>query len=124
MSDDVYTFKKRNRFDPVAMMNDTLKLGEEWAENKVAYDSLKDTEATLKSQIFESLKNDGHNTTTAKELIANQKKFTEHTATKQNIHKKFLISQVRYITKQKLDDLEQTDEVNKRHEMKMSRYQT
>ena len=57
-------------------------------------------------------------------FIANQKKFTEHTATKQNIHKKFLISQVRNITKQKLDDLDQTDEVNKRHEMKMSRYQT
>ena len=122
MSDEY--FKKRNRFDPVAMMNDTLKLGEEWAENKTAYDSLKDTEATLKSKIFESLRNEGHNTTTAKELIANQKEFIEHTTTKQNIHKQFLISQVRYITKQKLDDLEQTDEVNKRHEMKMSRYQT
>ena len=122
MSDEY--FKKRNRFDPVAMMNETLKLGEDWAENKTAYDSLKDTEATLKSKIFESLRNEGHNTTTAKELIANQKEFIEHTTTKQNIHKKFLISQVRYITKQKLDDLEQTDEVNKRHEMKMSRYQT
>ena len=120
MSDEY--FKKRNRFDPVAMMNETLKLGEDWAENKTAYDSLKDTEATLKSKIFESLRNEGHNTTTAKELIANQKEFIEHTTTKQNIHKQFLISQVRYITKQKLDDLEQTDEVNKRHEMKMSRY--
>ena len=59
MSDEY--FKKRNRFDPVAMMNDTLKLGEEWAENKTAYDSLKDTEATLKSKIFEELKNNGHN---------------------------------------------------------------
>tara|TARA_A100000171_G_C2079830_1_gene119118 strand:- start:412 stop:780 length:369 start_codon:yes stop_codon:yes gene_type:complete len=117
-------FKRINKFDPIDMMNETLKLGEEWAENKVAFDSLKDTEATLKSKIFETLKNDGHNTTTAKELIANQKEFIEHTETKQDIHKKFLISQVRYITKQKLDDLVQTDEVNKRHEMKMSRYQT
>jgi len=89
MSDEVYRFKKRNIFDPVAMMNDTLKLGEEWAENKVAYDSLKDTEATLKSQIFESLKNNGHNTTTAKELIANQKKFTEHTKTKKKYIRSF-----------------------------------
>ena len=122
MSDEY--FKRRNRFDPVAMMNETLKLGEDWAENKTAFDSLKDTEATLKSKIFEELKSNGHNTTTAKELIANQIEFIEHTTTKQDIHKKFLISQVRYITKQKLDDLEQTDEVNKRHEMKMSRYQT
>ena len=68
MSDEY--FKRRNRFDPVAMMNETLKLGEDWAENKTAFDSLKDTEATLKSKIFEELKNNGHNTTTAKELIA------------------------------------------------------
>ena len=38
--------------------------------------------------------------------------------------KKFLTSQVRYESKKKLDDLLQTDEVNKRHEMKMSGYQT
>lgn len=117
-------FKKRNRFDPVAMMNETLKLGEDWAENKVAYDSLKDTESTLKSKIFEELKDEGHNTTTADRLIANHKDFKEHLKVKQKVHKDFLVSQVRYITKQKLDDLEQTDEVNKRHEMKMSRYQT
>ena len=122
MSDEY--FKKRNRFDPVAMMNETLKLGEEWAENKVAYDSLKDTESTLKSKIFEELKDEGHNTTTADRLIANHEDFKEHLKVKQKVHKDFLMSQVRYITKQKLDDLEQTDEVNKRHEMKMSRYQT
>ena len=122
MSDEY--FKKRNRFDPVAMMNETLRLGEEWAENKVAYDSLKDTESTLKSKIFEELKDEGHNTTTADRLIANHEDFKEHLKVKQKVHKDFLVSQVRYITKQKLDDLEQTDEVNKRHEMKMSRYQT
>lgn len=122
MSDEY--FKKRNRFDPVAMMNETLKLGEDWAENKVAYDSLKDTESTLKSKIFEELKDVGHNTTTADRLIANHEDFKEHLKLKQKVHKDFLVSQVRYITKQKLDDLEQTDEVNKRHEMKMSRYQT
>lgn len=122
MSDEY--FKKRNRFDPVAMMNETLKLGEDWAENKVAYDSLKDTESTLKSKIFEELKDEGHNTTTADRLIANHEDFKEHLKLKQKVHKDFLVSQVRYITKQKLDDLEQTDEVNKRHEMKMSRYQT
>lgn len=122
MSDEY--FKKRNRFDPVAMMNETLKLGEEWAENKVAYDSLKDTESTLKSKIFEELKDEGHNTTTADRLIANHEDFKEHLKVKKKVHKDFLMSQVRYITKQKLDDLEQTDEVNKRHEMKMSRYQT
>lgn len=122
MSDEY--FKKRNRFDPVAMMNETLRLGEEWAENKVAYDSLKDTESTLKSKIFEELKDEGHNTTTADRLIANHEDFKEHLKLKQKVHKDFLVSQVRYITKQKLDDLEQTDEVNKRHEMKMSRYQT
>ena len=122
MSDEY--FKKRNRFDPVAMMNETLKLGKEWAENKVAYDSLKDTESTLKSKIFEELKDEGHNTTTADRLIANHEDFKEHLQVKQKVHKDFLVSQVLYITKQKLDDLEQTDEVNKRHEMKMSRYQT
>jgi Asp-tRNA(Asn)/Glu-tRNA(Gln) amidotransferase B subunit len=122
MSDEY--FKKRNRFDPVAMMNETLKLGKEWAENKVAYDSLKDTESTLKSKIFEELKDEGHNTTTADRLIANHEDFKEHLKVKKKVHKDFLVSQVLYITKQKLDDLEQTDEVNKRHEMKMSRYQT
>mgnify|MGYP003110935818 CR=1 FL=1 len=124
MNDKVYTFKKRNIFDPVQMLNETVELGEEWAENKTAYELLKDYEATLKSEIFESLKNKGNNTTSADKLIAKDKKYLNHLSEKNFALKKFLKSQVRYEAKKKLDDLEQTDEVNKRHEMKMSRYQT
>ena len=118
------TFHKKNIFDPVAMINETVALGEEWAENKTAFELLKDYESTLKSQIFESLRNDGHNTTSAEKLIAKDKKYLEHLSAKTLALKKFLTSQVRYESKKKLDDLLQTDEVNKRHEMKMSGYQT
>ena len=118
------TFYKRNIFDPVAMINETVALGEQWANDKTAYELLKDTESSLKSDIFEALKNDGHNTTSAEKLIAKDNKFIEHTKQKNLALRKFLTSQVRYESKKKLDDLLQTDEVNKRHEMKMSGYQT
>ena len=121
---DKFQFNRRNQFDPVAMINETVELGEQWAENKTAFELLKDTESTLKSEIFEKLRSEGHNSTSADKLIANDKKFREHTATKKMALKQFLLSQVRYQAKQKLDDLMQTDEVNKRHEMKMSGYQT
>ena len=75
---DKYQFKKRNIFDPVAMINETLELGEQWANDKTAFDSLKDTESSLKSKIFEELKKEGHNSTSAKELIANQEEFKTH----------------------------------------------
>ena len=117
------TFYKRNIFDPVAMINETVALGEQWANDKTAYELLKDTESSLKSDIFEALKNDGHNTTSAEKLIAKDSKFIEHTKQKNIALKKFLTSQVRYESKKKLDDLLQTDEVNKRHEMKISWYQ-
>jgi len=116
------TFYKKNIFDPVAMINETVELGEQWANDKTAYELLKDTESSLKSDIFERLKNDGHNTTSAEKLIAKDNKFIEHTKQKNIALKKFLTSQVRYESKKKLDDLLQTDEVNKRHEMKMSRF--
>ena len=118
------TFYKKNNFDPVAMINETVALGEQWANDKTAYELLKDTESSLKSDIFETLKNDGHNTTSAEKLIAKDNKFIEHTKQKNIALRKFLTSQVRYESKKKLDDLLQTDEVNKRHEMKMSGYQT
>tara|TARA_Y100001968_G_C19279249_1_gene678360 strand:- start:145 stop:516 length:372 start_codon:yes stop_codon:yes gene_type:complete len=117
---DKFQFNKRNIFDPVAMINETVELGEQWANDKTAYETLKDTEASLKSKIFEQLKNKGHNSTSAKELIANQEEFKTHIELKKDIIKKFLVSQVKYESKKKLDDLLQTDEVNKRHEMKMS----
>ena len=60
---DKYQFKKRNIFDPVAMINETVALGEQWANDKTAFDSLKDTESSLKSKIFEELKKEGHNST-------------------------------------------------------------
>jgi len=122
MSDEF--FKRKNIFDPVKMINETVALGEQWANDKTAYELLKDTESSLKSDIFERLKNDGHNTTSAEKLIAKDSKFIEHTKQKNIALKKFLTSQVRYESKKKLDDLLQTDEVNKRHEMKMSGYQT
>lgn len=118
------TFYKKSIFDPVAMINETVALGEQWANDKTAYELLKDTESSLKSDIFEALKNDGHNTTSAEKLIAKDNKFIEHTKQKNIALRKFLTSQVRYESKKKLDDLLQTDEVNKRHEMKMSGYQT
>jgi hypothetical protein len=121
---DKFQFNRRNQFDPVAMINETVELGEEWAENKTAFELLKDTESSLKSDIFESLRNDGHNTTSAEKLIAKDDKYIEHIKQKNITLKKFLTSQVRYESKKKLDDLLQTDEVNKRHEMKMSGYQT
>ena len=46
------TFYKKNIFDPVAMINETVALGEQWANDKTAYETLKDTEASLKSKIF------------------------------------------------------------------------
>lgn len=118
------TFYKNDIFDPVKMMNETVALGKEWANDKTAYELLKDTESSLKSEIFERLKNEGHNTTSAEKLIAKDSKFIEHIKQKNIALKKFLTSQVRYESKKKLDDLLQTDEVNKRHEMKMSGYQT
>ena len=118
------TFYKKNIFDPVDMMNETVALGMEWANDKTAYELLKDTESSLKSEIFERLKNEGHNTTSAEKLIAKDSKFIEHIKQKNRALKYFLTSQVRYESKKKLDDLLQTDEVNKRHEMKMSGYQT
>ena len=121
---DKFQFNKRNIFDPVAMINETVELGEQWAENKTAFELLKDTESSLKSDIFESLRNDGHNTTSAEKLIAKDDKYIEHIKQKNIALRKFLTSQVRYESKKKLDDLLQTDEVNKRHEMKMSGYQT
>ena len=117
---DKFQFNKRNIFDPVAMINETVELGEQWAENKTAFELLKDTESSLKSDIFESLRNDGHNTTSAEKLIAKDDKYIEHIKQKNIALRKFLTSQVRYESKKKLDDLLQTDEVNKRHEMKMS----
>ena len=121
---DKFQFNKRNIFDPVAMINETVELGEQWANDKTAFELLKDTESSLKSDIFESLRNDGHNTTSAEKLIAKDDKYIEHIKQKNLALKKFLTSQVRYESKKKLDDLLQTDEVNKRHEMKMSGYQT
>ena len=118
------TFYKNDIFDPVKMMNETVALGEQWANDKTAYELLKDTESSLKSEIFERLKNEGHNTTSAEKLIAKDSKFSEHIKQKNKALKKFLTSQVQYESKKKLDDLLQTDEVNKRHEMKMSGYQT
>ena len=121
---DKFQFNKRNNFDPVAMINETVELGEQWANDKTAFELLKDTESSLKSDIFESLRNDGHNTTSAEKLIAKDDKYIEHIKQKNIALRKFLTSQVRYESKKKLDDLLQTDEVNKRHEMKMSGYQT
>ena len=121
---DKFQFNKRNIFDPVAMINETVELGEQWANDKTAFELLKDTESSLKSDIFESLRDDGHNTTSAEKLIAKDDKYIEHIKQKNLALKKFLTSQVRYESKKKLDDLLQTDEVNKRHEMKMSGYQT
>lgn len=121
---DKFQFNKRNIFDPVAMINETVALGEQWANDKTAFELLKDTESSLKSDIFESLRNDGHNTTSAEKLIAKDDKYIEHIKQKNIALRKFLTSQVRYESKKKLDDLLQTDEVNKRHEMKMSGYQT
>ena len=121
---DKFQFNKRNIFDPVAMINETVELGEQWANDKTAFELLKDTESSLKSDIFESLRNDGHNTTSAEKLIAKDDKYIEHIKQKNLALRKFLTSQVRYESKKKLDDLLQTDEVNKRHEMKMSGYQT
>ena len=121
---DKFQFNKRNIFDPVAMINEPVELGEQWANDKTAFELLKDTESSLKSDIFESLRNDGHNTTSAEKLIAKDDKYIEHIKQKNIALRKFLTSQVRYESKKKLDDLLQTDEVNKRHEMKMSGYQT
>jgi hypothetical protein len=123
MSDDVYTFKKRNRFNPVEMLNETVKLGYDYADNKSAYELLKDTESSLESTIFAELKKT-ENSTSAKALIKKDKRIEEHQKEKNTALNKYIKSQILYEAKKKLDDLEQTDEVNKRHEMKMSRYQT
>ena len=56
MSDEVYQFKKRNRFEPVAMLNETVKLGYDYADKKSAYELLKDTESSIESEVFEQLK--------------------------------------------------------------------
>jgi hypothetical protein len=123
MSDDVYTFKKRNRFNPVEMLNETVKLGYDYADNKSAYELLKDTESSLESTIFAELKKT-ENSTSAKALIKKDKRIEERQKEKNKALNKYTKSQILYEAKKKLDDLEQTDEVNKRHEMKMSRYQT
>ena len=123
MSDDVYTFKKRNRFNPVEMLNETVKLGFEYADNKSAYELLKDTESSLESTIFAELKKT-ENSTSAKALIKKDTRIEDHQKEKNTALNKYIKSQILYEAKKKLDDLEQTDEVNKRHEMKMSRYQT
>ena len=123
MSDEVYTFKKRNRFNPVEMLNETVKLGCEYADNKSAYELLKDTESSIESEVFEELKKT-ENSTSAKALVKKNEKIKNHYKAKNKALNKYIKSQVIYEAKKKLDDLEQTDEVNKRHEMKMSRYQT
>ena len=123
MSDDVYTFKKRNRFNPVEMLNETVKLGYDYADNKSAYELLKDTESSLESTIFAELKKT-ENSTSAKALIKKDTRIEDHQKEKNTALNKYIKSQILYEAKKKLDDLEQTDEVNKRHEMKMSRYQT
>ena len=123
MSDEIYTFKKRNRFNPVEMLNETVKLGCEYADNKSAYELLKDTESSIESEVFEELKKT-ENSTSAKALVKKDEKVINHYKAKNNALNKYIKSQVIYEAKKKLDDLEQTDEVNKRHEMKMSRYQT
>lgn len=123
MSDNVYTFKKRNRFNPVEMLNETVKLGYDYADNKSAYELLKDTESSLESTIFAELKKT-ENSTSAKALIKKDKRIEDHQKEKNTALNKYIKSQILYEAKKKLDDLEQTDEVNKRHEMKMSRYQT
>ena len=123
MSDDVYTFEKRNRFNPVEMLNETVKLGYDYADNKSAYELLKDTESSLESTIFAELKKT-ENSTSAKALIKKDKRIEERQKEKNKALNKYTKSQILYEAKKKLDDLEQTDEVNKRHEMKMSRYQT
>lgn len=123
MSDDVYTFEKRNRFNPVEMLNETVKLGYDYADNKSAYELLKDTESSLESTIFAELKKT-ENSTSAKALIKKDTRIKDHQKEKNTALNKYIKSQILYEAKKKLDDLEQTDEVNKRHEMKMSRYQT
>ena len=123
MSDEIYTFKKRNSFNPVEMLNETVKLGCEYADNKSAYELLKDTESSIESGVFEKLKKT-ENSTSAKALVKKDEKVINHYKAKNNALNKYIKSQVIYEAKKKLDDLEQTDEVNKRHEMKMSRYQT
>ena len=123
MSDEVYQFKKRNRFEPVEMLNETVELGYDYADKKSAYELLKDTESSIESEVFEELKKT-ENSTSAKSLVKKDPKVKNHYKEKNEALNKYLKSQIVYEAKKKLDDLEQTDEVNKRHEMKMSRYQT
>ncbi len=123
MSDEVYRFKKRNRFEPVAMLNETVELGYDYADKKSAYELLKDTESSIESEVFEKLKKT-ENSTSAKSLVKKDPKIKNHYEEKNKALNKYLKSQIVYEAKKKLDDLQQTDEVNKRHEMKMSRYQT
>lgn len=123
MSDEVYEFKKRNRFNPVEMLNETVKLGYDYADNKSAYELLKDTESSIESEVFEQLRKT-ENSTSAKALVKKDEKIKTHQKEKNTALNKYIKSQIIYEAKKKLDDLEQTDEVNKRHEMKMSRYQT
>jgi len=105
------------------MLNETVKLGYDYADNKSAYELLKDTESSLESTIFAELKKT-ENSTSAKALIKKDTRIKDHQKEKNTALNKYIKSQILYEAKKKLDDLEQTDEVNKRHEMKMSRYQT
>ena len=114
-----YTFKQRDRFNPVEILNETVRLGYEWADNKTAFELLKDTESSIESQVFEDLRKT-ENSTSAKALVKKDERIKDHYKEKNKALNKYLKSQIVYQAKIKLDDLEQTQEVNKRHEMKLS----
>ena len=119
MNDMPYTFKQRDRFNPVEILNETVRLGYEWADNKTAFELLKDTESSIESQVFEDLRKT-ENSTSAKALVKKDERIKDHYREKNKALNKYLKSQIVYQAKIKLDDLEQTQEVNKRHEMKLS----
>ena len=89
------------------------------ADNKTAFELLKDTESSIESQVFEDLRKT-ENSTSAKALVKKDERIKDHYKEKNKALNKYLKSQIVYQAKIKLDDLEQTQEVNKRHEMKLS----
>ena len=108
-----------NNFNPNGIMQETEKLGNDWADKDAAYGALEDNKKTLLAALVSKKLDEGMPTSKAEYYALADKEYQTFLDNLSKARKAKNIALVKYNTYKKWTDLIQTQEANKRAEMKL-----
>jgi len=106
-------------FDPAAMFAHVVKVGDEWADTKAAYEALDDMTKTVLADVTADYLPQESSRAAAEMRALGSKVYKEHLAAVASARRAFLRAQVSYEGAKMLAGLRQTQESTRRAEMRL-----